>query len=117
MSVLNSVLNIVNSLSLVVTAASLTVIAYALLSGLRHLETLSGIVPPLVGFLNTEHVHDPDPHHHYSYAPAARNLVVWEWRDGHWTLRPESGPLEQAGTPPNRPGKYDGECVTSRRKG
>ena len=111
-----TVLDFVNTAALVVIAASLALIAASFSRGVVHLASLSSLVAPVIRFLKDDE-HDPDPHHHFAFAPTGKNLLVWEWKDGQWVLRPESGPLETAGPPPNRPGTFEGECVTSRRKG
>ena len=103
-------LELVNTLSLGVRAVSAAVIAFLLAAVIAHLQSIANSVVLLLLFLRN----DPDPPHHETAVPM-RDLVVWEWRDGSWALRPESGPLENAGSPPDRAGKFDGECVTRRK--
>lgn len=104
------VLELLNTLSLVVTAASLVWIAILLRS---VLSSTSSLIPALHRYFSKVIVHDPDPGHH-AFAPR-RNKVIWEWRGGQWVLRDESGPIELAGPPPTRPGTFESECVTTYR--
>ena len=107
-------LNVINTLSLGVLAVSAAVIAVQLTGIALHLRAVSRSFVLLIGHLKRIAGPDPDPGHHETALPAS-SLVVWEWRDGSWALRPESGPLESAGSPPDRAGKFDGECVTRRK--
>ena len=109
-----SVLELVNTLSLGVIAVSAAVMAFLLANVIAHFQSISRSLVLLLLFLRKAHEHDPDPHHHEVAFPL-KSLVVWEWRNESWELRPECGPLESAGPPPDRAGKFDGECVTRRK--
>jgi hypothetical protein len=110
-----SVSEVINSISLVVIAVSLAVIAYQLVTAAGHLGSLAKLVKPLTDFLSRQFTHDPDPHHHYYSITVSKDRAVWEWREGKWVLRPESS-KEIAGSPPDRPGTFEGECVTTPKR-
>lgn len=103
-------LDVINSLSLVVIAGSFVAIA---IQARAVTASFTKLVAVLVRYFSMLVIHDPHGHHHT--AASKRDLVVWEWRGERWVLRPESGTVELAGPPPNRPGTYDAECVTTRR--
>lgn len=48
---------------------------------------------------------------HHVHAHHDDHSAVWSWMDGRWSLLSDDLTMTQAGTPPERPGEFEGECV------
>lgn len=60
-----------------------------------------------------------DPHHepvsHHAFGMGPSSFVSWKWTDGKWQLSSTDSLLDDAGSPPVRPGLCEDEIVLQPR--